>query len=398
MSETISICCVGDLILDEPGPIEPYFAGCKDVLRAQDVLIGHVETPHTTKARSEPSCIDIQAPPSPPEHLECLPAMGFNVATTAGNHAYDCGPNGILDTIAKLDEIGLAHCGTGRNLDEAKKPVFVERKGVRVGVLSYNATGPSLGWATSQKPGANYVKVETAYVPVRDMPGAPCRIDTYLLPAARAQLSEEVRALKAQCDVAVVVFHKGNGGDVPKLDQYETEICHLAVDAGADVVFGVHHHVLKGVEYYKGKPIYHGLGNFVCVTYAMTAGYNDTPEMVAYLKERARQGRGGGHYKVDFYPWSEKSKLTIIARVLADKEGNLECGFIPAYIEDSGNVVVRTRDDGAKAGSAGKPGVGNTAQAGSGRDVLDFMRAQTDGADLGVKLDWSEDGTYIRML
>ncbi|MBR5731119.1 MAG: CapA family protein, partial [Firmicutes bacterium] len=108
MSEKISICCVGDLILDEPGPAEPYFEGCKDVLRAQDVMIGHVETPHTTRERTEPSCVEIQAPPSPPQNLECLPEMGFNVVTTAGNHAYDCGPNGVLDTIAKLDSIGLA--------------------------------------------------------------------------------------------------------------------------------------------------------------------------------------------------------------------------------------------------------------------------------------------------
>ena len=379
MSEQISICCVGDLILDEPGPVEPYFAGCRDVLRAQDVLIGHVETPHATHERAEPSCIDIQAPPSPPEHLECLPSMGFHVVTTAGNHAFDCGPNGVLDTIAKLDEIGLPHCGTGANIDEAKKPVFVKKKGVTVGVLSYNATGPTLGWATSQKPGVNYVKVETAYVPVRDMPGCPARVDTYLLPAARAQLTEEVNALKSQCDIAVVVFHKGNGGDVPKLDQYETELCHLAIDAGADIVFGVHHHVLKGVEYYKGKPIYHGLGNFVCVTYAMTAGHNITPEMVKYLRQREKEGRGGGHYKVDFYPWSEKSRLTIIARVIAGKDGIAECGFIPAYIEDSGNVAVRTRENG-------------------GEDVLAFMRAQTDGANLGVRLEWSDDGSYIRML
>jgi len=379
MSEKLSICCVGDLILDEPGPVAPYFEGCKDVLRAQDVLIGHVETPHTTKDRSEPSCIDIQAPPSPPEHLECLPSVGFNIATTAGNHAFDCGPNGVIDTIAKLDEIGLAHCGTGRNIDEARKPVFLEKKGVRVGVLSSNATGPSLGWATSQKPGVNYIKVETAYTPVRDMPGCPCRIDTYLLPAARAQLAEEVRALKAQCDIAAVVFHKGNGGDVPKLDAYEREISHLAIDAGADIVFGVHHHVLKGVEFYKGRPIYHGLGNFVCVTYAMTAGHNVTPEMTAYLKQRETEGRGGGHYRVDFYPWSETSRLTVIAKVIADKSGVLECGFIPAYIEDSGNVAVRSRDDGGEA-------------------VLDFMRAQTDGAGLGVRLEWSDDGSWVRML
>lgn len=379
MSEKISICCVGDLILDEPGPAEPYFEGSRDVLRAQDVMIGHVETPHTTKDRTEPSCIDIQAPPSPPKHLECLPKVGFNVVTTAGNHSYDCGPNGILDTIAKLDEIGLAHCGTGKNIEDAKKPVFIEKKGVRVGVISINATGPKLGWAMSQKPGANYVKVETAYIPKFDMPGCPCRTDTYLLPAAKKQLAEEVKDLKSKCDIAVVVFHKGNGGDIPRLDDYEQEMCYLCIDAGADIIFGVHHHILKGVEYYKGKPIYHGLGNYVCFTYAMTSGYNDTPEMVAYLKERARQGRGGGHYKVDFYPWSEKSRLTIIAKVLADKNGVLECGFIPAFIEDSGNVVIKNRENG-------------------GQDVLDFMRAQTDGAGLGVKLEWSDDGSFVRML
>ena len=379
MSENISICCVGELILDEPGPAEPYFEGSRDVLSAQDVMIGHVETPHTTKERSEPSCVTIQAPPSPPQHLECLPKVGFNVVTTAGNHAYDCGPNGVIDTLAKLDEIGLAHCGTGRNITEAKRPVFIEKKGIRTGIISIKGTGPKLSWATSQKPGTNFVRVETAYTPSYDMPGCPCRIDTYLLPGARKQLEDEVRALRRCCDIAVVVFHKGNGGDVPRLDDYEQEISHFAIDAGADIIFGVHHHVLKGVEIYKGKPIYHGLGNFVCFTYAMTSGYNDTPEMVAYLKERARQGRGGGHYKVDFYPWSEKSRLTIIAKVLADKNGVLECGFIPAFIEDSGNVVIKNRENG-------------------GQDVLDFMRAQTDGAGLGVKLEWSDDGSFVRML
>ena len=281
--------------------------------------------------------------------------------------------------IERKKEEGWEFLFLGANIDAAKKPVFIEKKGIKVGVLSYNATGPSLGWATSQKPGANYVKVETNYVARFDMPGCPCRTDTYLLPAAKKQLTAEIEALKAQCDIAVVVFHKGNGGDIPRLDDYEQEICHICIDAGADIIFGVHHHILKGVEYYKGKPIYHGLGNFVCATYAMTAGYNDTPEMIAYLKERARQGRGGGHYKVDFYPWSEKSRLTIIAQVFADKSGVCECGFIPAYIEDSGNVAVRDRSNG-------------------GQDVLEFMRAQTDGADLGVKLEWSEDGTYIKML
>ena len=376
MSKEISICCVGDLILDEPGPMEPYFEETREILGEQDVLIGHVETPHTT--RNLPSCIDIQAPPSNPQHLEVLPDIGFDIVTVAGNHLYDCGPYGVIDTVEKLKELGIQPAGGGANITEAKKPVIVEKDGIKVGLLSYNATGPRLGWAMSQKPGVNYVKVETSYVSARDMPGCPVKIHTFIWEQDMRKLKAEVAELKKQVDIAVVVFHKGNGGDYPRLDDYEQPLCYAALDAGADIIFAHHHHVLKGVEFYKGKPIYHGLGNFVCVTYAMTAGYNDTPEMIAYLKQRAKEGRGDGHYEVPFYPWSNVSRYTMIAKVMADKNGETECGFIPCYIEKSGIIVVKTRDQG-------------------GQEVLDFIIRQTNGANLNAALCWSEDGSYVIM-
>ena len=376
MKRPIGICCVGDLILDEPGPIEPYFDGTRDFLKSQDVLIGHVETPHTV--RSLPSCVDIQAPPSDPEHLKALVGCGFHIGTLAGNHLYDCGPYGVIDTVEKLRELGIQPVGGGANIDQAKKPAIVERDGLKVGVLSINATGPKLGWAMSQKPGANYVPVETCYSPAMDMPGSPAKIHTFILPEKLNILRDEVSQLKKMVDIAVVCFHKGYGGDVPRLLDYEQPLCYAAIDAGADIIFAHHHHVLKGVELYKGKPIYHGLGNFVCVTYAMTAGHNDTPEMIAYLKQRAREGRGDGHYKVDFYPWSEVSRYTMIAKVLVDEKGIVDSGFVPCFIEDSGNVVLRDRSHG-------------------GQEVLDFIVRQTDGANLGVKFEWSRDGSFVHM-
>lgn len=376
MGKQLSICCVGDLILDEPGPISPYFDDCREVLKAQDILIGHVETPHTT--RNLPSCIDIQAPPSKPEHLEPLRAVGFDVATVAGNHLYDCGPYGVIDTVEKLKKLGIQPVGGGANIAEAKKPAILEKNRLKVGVLSYNATGPKLGWAMSQKPGANYVSVETSYVPARDMPGCPAKVYTFLWPESLKQFQEEVSALRQQVDVVVVCLHKGNGGDHPRLDTYEQPLCYAAIDAGADIIFAHHHHVLKGVELYKDRPIYHGLGNFVCVTYAMTAGHNNTPEMIAYLKQRAREGRGDGHYEVEFYPWSQVSRYTMIAKVLVDENGIVESGFIPCYIEKSGNVTVKNRVNG-------------------GQEVLDFVIKQTEGAHLGVSFEWSEDGTFISM-
>lgn len=374
MNEIISISCVGDLILDQPGPMELYFEGTREILKNQDILIGHIETPHTK--RNLPSCIDIQAPPSAPEHLDVLPELGFTIATVAGNHLYDCGPYGVIDTVERLKKLGICPTGGGANITEAKQPAIVEKNGIRVGVISYNTTGPKLGWATSQKPGANYVSVETSYIPARDMPGCPAKVYTFIWPENLKRMQDEIAEIRKNVDILIVVYHKGNGGDHPRLDSYERPICHAAIDAGADIVFAHHHHVLKGIELYKQKPIYHGLGNYVCATYAMTAGYNDTPEMIAYLKQREREGRGGGHYEVDFYPWSEVSRNTIIAKVLVNKSGVVDYGFIPCYIQKNGNIVACRKDEG-------------------GQKVLDFIKNQTDGADLGVRFEWNDEGDFV---
>lgn len=376
LRNTISIGCVGDLILDEPGPMEPYFAESRKLLLDQDILIGQVETPHTK--RSQPSCIDIQAPPSDPDHLDILAKLGFDVATLAGNHLYDCGPYGVEDTVEKLKKLGIQSSGGGVNISEAKKPAIIEKNGLKIGVLSYNATGPKLGWAMSQKPGCNYVSVETSYIPARDMPGCPAKIYTFIWPENLKKLEEEIKLVREQVDILVVCFHKGNAGDHPRLDNYEQPLCYAALDAGADIIFAHHHHVLKGVEIYKGKPIYHGLGNFVCVTYAMTAGYNNTPEMIAYLQQRKKEGRGDGHYEVPFYPWSEVSRYTMIAKVVVDKNGVVESGFIPCYIEKTGNVVPKTRNNG-------------------GEDILEFVKKQTEGANLKVKFQWNEEESFVYM-
>jgi hypothetical protein len=108
----------------------------------------------------------------------------------------------------------------------------------------------------------------------------------------------------------------------------------------------------------------------------MTAGNNDSPEMVAYLKQREKEGRGGGHYRVDFYPWSEISRLTGIAQVLIDKDGNTENYFIPCHVEDSGVVVPKNRFNG-------------------GQKIFDFLLEQSEGAGLSARLSWTADGSKI---
>lgn len=375
MNRELKIFAVGDLILDEPAPMERYFDDSREVLKNADVLIGHVETPHTY--RSLPSSIDIQAPPSNPEHLKALVDPGFDIASVAGNHLYDCGPYGVIDTVAKLRELGIIPCGGGENIYEAKAPAILEKDGIKIGVISYNATGPKMGWATSQKAGCNYVNVETYYYAPMEMPGAPPKTYTFIWPEDIEQLQEEVKELKSKVDIAIVTFHKGNGGPTPKLDTYERPLCYAAIDAGADFIIGHHHHRLKGVEVYKNKPIFHGLGNYVTVTYAMTKGYNTTPEMLKYLKIREAEGRGGGVYDTPYYPWDKDSLNTMIATIMVDKNGVTDFGFIPALIDSEAIPRIKTKENG-------------------GQEVLDYIIKQTKGAGLTTDFEWSEDGTWVK--
>ncbi len=371
----INLLAVGDLILDEPAPMERYFASAKDVLRRADVLIGHIETPHTD--RGVPNSIDLQAPPSRPEHLDVLKEMDFHILTLAGNHICDCGAPGVLDTYDRIRQLGMLPQGAGANIHIAKEPAVVEREGVRIGVISYNAVGPRFSWATSQKAGCAYLNVLTHYEQRQATPGGtyPPAMYTFVDPASLMTLREDVEALRRSCDVAVVVLHKGAAGAMGSLEMYERPLAWAAVDAGADVVLSHHAHMCRGIEIYKGRPIYHGLGNFVCVTYALTPGYHDTEEKIAWTEIRRRAGTLRENIP-PYQPWAQEARNVMIARVCL-KDGRVDrFGFIPCFVDDEGMPVVKNRSNGGQA-------------------VMDYIAEISDRQALGTAFAWSEDGTWV---
>ena len=368
------ILAVGDLILDEPGPMERYFEGCKATLRNADVLIGHVETPHTDRAI--PSSLDIQAPPSRPENLDVLQKMGFDIATLAGNHICDCGPYGVTDTYDRLKELGIIPQGAGADLATAKQPAIVEREGMRIGLISYNCVGPRESWATSVKAGCAYLRVLTHYEQSQATPGGtyPPKMYTFVDPESLLQLRQDVGKLKKNCDIAIVALHKGAIGAMGSLEMYERSLAWAAVDAGADIVLAHHAHMCRGMEIYKGKPIYHGLGNFVCVTYALTPGYHETEEKKRWTEIRRKAGTLRKNIP-PYQPWAQEARNIMIARIeFAD--GRIgRFGFVPAYTDETGAISVRTREN--------------------GQEVMEYFKTITDRAGLGVRYAWSEDGSWI---
>src|SRR5262245_2075748 len=63
---------------------------------------------------------------TPPEALDALTAMGFNLLALSGNHAYDLKDTGIRNTLRELDRRKIAHAGTGNTLAEASAATYFQ--------------------------------------------------------------------------------------------------------------------------------------------------------------------------------------------------------------------------------------------------------------------------------
>lgn len=366
----LTVLAVGDLILDEPDP-GWYFDPARPVLTAGDVVIGHVETPYTTTPMQ--SVLGVPAPPVPPSQLDALPPAGFTVATLAGNHAFDQGHAGVSQTLAALRRGGLATAGAGMTLAEARRPALVSSGSRTVAVLSYNTVGPRESWAGPGKPGCAYVNVLTHYELDHATPGGRPRAYAFPEPESAELMEEDIRAARNAADLVVVALHKGSNGST-STQWYEKQLAHAAIDAGADVVIGHHPHIMTGIEVYRGRPVYHGLGNFVTVTRALSAdaAENSDPERLAHARRRRELFGFEPDPAMPTYPFHPDSRHTIIARWVLDDVGELRAGFVPCYIDQQARPRPVRRDDG-------------------GQRVFDYVSRITAQAGFRTEFRWAGD-------
>lgn len=366
--EGLELTFAGDLILGAPDA-RPYLEPAAPRLRGS-LAIGHLEWPHTE--RGQISSGDLPAPAGSLGNLDAVAEAGFDIVTMAGNHIFDQGPAGILDSIERLAGHGVATTGAGATLEHARRPAIVERDGVRVGVLSYNAVGPRESWATVSKAGAAYVRIHAHYELEMSSPGSPPTEFTFIDPESLDAMFADIGALREQVDVVVVAFHKGMVFVRAQLALYEKPLAHAAIEAGADVVAAHHAHILRGLEVYKGRPIFHGLNHFV-------TAYPDTADPTsARSAARSRPTRSPILKLVDpdrsvpNFPFSRESRMTMLGSVTVGREGVRDAGFYPAYIDDRGITRLHGRDD-------------------IGVAVHDYVAAISAEAGLDVRLSWDGD-------
>ncbi len=176
-------------------------------------------------------------------------------------------------------------------------------------------------------------------------------------------------------DVVVVALHKGIGHVRSQIAMYERDLSRAVIDAGADIVVGHHAHILRGIEMYSGKPIYHGLGNFVSVTRALSPTGGDTPEARAWAIRREQLYGFKPDPQMPTYPFNPESRNTIIVDCVAGSDGSIDAGLIPCWIDDDARPVPLGRDE--------------------GQHVLDYVRTIGEEAGLTTEFEW--DGERVRI-
>jgi poly-gamma-glutamate synthesis protein (capsule biosynthesis protein) len=244
--------------------------------------------------------------------LDELVSAGFNLFATPNNHSLNYEIPGLLALIDILDRRGLAYAGIGRNLAEARMPVYLDTASGSVALVACASTFAKGQQASEQRPdfagrpGLNPLRYKTTYYvtqqqldtlreiatglgleqrrldgiqlgfrfPPDDPDVLPFLENNFKVGSPRIETEPNLKDLDAialwvreasmRSDLVVASLHAHEQGST-KEDPADFILTYARrmIDDGADVVVGHGPHLLRGMEIYKGKPIFYSLGNFV---------------------------------------------------------------------------------------------------------------------------------------
>jgi len=199
-----------------------------------------------------PSTLDFLTTPA---SLEGMAMAGIDAVTMANNHAVfsysGWGLPGMRDTMRYLNEAGITPFGVGENLDEARAPWTIEVNGMSIAFYGVDGVTANLDF-----PGS---------IGVQDMKGEPvdARASTGgTNPLKMDQNLADIERLAGEYDIVLPYFHMGEQYIWAPVD-WVVDVSRQCIDAGATAVLSAHPHATMGMEFYKGKPIFYSIGNFV---------------------------------------------------------------------------------------------------------------------------------------
>ena len=250
---------------------------------------------------------------SPPGVLEDAREFGFNILTTANNHAMDYSHIGLEKTLRYVEEAGFPNAGVGRTLADAAAPVYLDTLSGRIALIGACSTFNPNAMAGQQsstvpgRPGLNGIRHSTVYQVSREdlerlkriaedigingsrsiirkegylppLPDGKAELGELLFeatekpgkitkvnPTDMARMEKSIQEARYFADYVIVSMHSHEikGTDKTEPDYFCEEFAHKCIDAGAHAVVGHGPHLLRPIEIYKGCPIFYSLGDFV---------------------------------------------------------------------------------------------------------------------------------------
>jgi poly-gamma-glutamate capsule biosynthesis protein CapA/YwtB (metallophosphatase superfamily) len=235
------IVFVGDILVGDAAQqtvetrgFEWPFQQVRDLLKGAYV-VGNAEGPITTRSTSY--FPDAQwSYNASPQSADALATVGINAVSLANNHAFDRGPDGLVDTVGQLQRVGIQTFGAGMSLDEASRPLLIPTPHGTVAVLGFSEGG-------AQRPAAG--------------PGQ------FGLNQLEPKMLSKYRAQAVDAGARWVVAFVHWGANYVPIRASQQRAAQAFSQAGFDMVIGHHPHVVQPVERVGEMPVVYSLGNFV---------------------------------------------------------------------------------------------------------------------------------------
>lgn len=226
----------------EQGPSYPL-GEVAPLMQQADLVIVNLECAITSSRQLWPGAPKAFYFGTLPEAVHTLLGAGVGAVSLANNHTLDFGVSGLLETLHTLRQHNICCAGAGRNIDEARAPLFIERKGIKFGMVAYCDHQEDFA-ADEHNPGIAYL----------DLSDEQAAIGQF-----RRSL-EQIREEKA--DWPILSLHWGPNM-VNRPSERFVRLAHAAIDMGYGIIFGHSAHVFQGIEIYRGRPILYATGDLV---------------------------------------------------------------------------------------------------------------------------------------
>lgn len=274
-----------DSYIDKNGTSWP-FSGVVEYLSQDEFTLANLECTFSDEALKSSSLFYFRGPSS---YADILVQGSVECVTLGNNHTADFGTKGVTDTKAALDAVNVQWAGDG----EAK--VFTTEHGLKIGVYCPGWTGLS-----------------------------------------KNNVASGIQKLKdAGAEICIFAPHWGTEGSYQVTVNQES-LAHAAIDAGADIVFGTHPHVLQKMETYNGGYIFYSLGNF-------SFGGNTAPRDVDTAIAQVTVKKDGDGWTVDGY--------TLIPCRLSSTDSKNDYRPRPYKEDEEGYARVISKLDGSWTGA-----------------------------------------------